>query len=127
MASTLQCEAPGCGAAKTAKTQGEALRMLELHNRNVHPPQPVQAAPGMDKRGRKINRPNMGENDSDEAWIQFKYNWGNYRKYHGITDRVMLNLELQQCCDKKLRLKLTQDPDGEVNELDEEQLLARIK
>ena len=125
---TLNCEAPGCEEKKTADTKGEALRMLELHNQHIHPPVQGQATPtAMGYKGRKIERPKVSENESDEVWVQFKYDWANYKRYNLLNDRETINLELQQCCDSKLRTKIAQDPDGAVNELDEEQLLARIK
>ena len=106
---TLNCEAPGCGVKKEAETEETAIRMMELHDRHAHPPVQGQAAnTAMGYRGQKIERPKVCENESDEIWVQFKYDWANYKRYYALNDREKINLELQQCCDSKLRTKLAQ-------------------
>ena len=125
---TLNCEAPGCGVKKEAEKEETVVAMMQLHQANVHPPVQGQAAnTAMGYKGQKIERPKVSENESDEVWVQFKHDWANYKRYYELKDKDKINLELQQCCDSKLRTKIAQDHDGGVNELDEEQLLARIK
>ena len=44
----------------------------------------------------------VGKNNGDDAWLHFKFEWANFRKFYKLTDREIINLEFQQCCNAKL-------------------------
>ena len=127
---TQKCDIAGCEDLKFEDPESQiAFKMLERHDRIKHP-QLVTGAAGnsqVDNRKLKILRPAISERESEQRWETFKYEWDNYKKYNKLTTKDEIVLELQQCCDARLRQRLCRDPKSIDPDETEVSLLNRIK
>merc|ERR1712082_578397 len=74
-----------------------------------------------------ILRPAISERESEQRWETFTNEWDNYKRYNKLTTREEIVLELQQCCDARLRQRLSSNPESVDPDETEANLLKRIK
>ena len=126
---TLKCEVNGCEALEfKSGSPIVAWNLLDLHVRGNHPQigQNRAAAVGNGQQNmpkRKIARPTINKKEDESRWEMFALEWENYKTYNGLNtrDQIVLELELKQCCDGRLRQMAALDTESE------EDLLKRMK
>ena len=100
MSFTFTCEVTGCEVSKTASSEDNALKQLELHHKQVHQ-HTATTTPTVKQKPPKVNRPKISLGMSGEEWMTFTHKWDMFKAATDIGSSE-LNAQLLQCCDEEL-------------------------
>ena len=91
----LPCPYDSCEFVTVESEVADGLRMLEMHERALHPPRNAGEHTQQQVKTEKVKRPQLVVKDgyvSEEAFGFFQHNWGEYKKLAAITTAVKQHL-----------------------------------
>ena len=119
----LPCPAGGnCAYETPALEVADALKMLEMHKEMSH----GSDASRSDHKPEKFPRPSIGMDESSERWDDFEASWNQYKDEYKLAGN-RLTRQLFACCTQELATGLSRLTCGKHFELEERDLLARMK
>ena len=120
----LKCTKDGCPYTTPGLCEDGALRMLEMHQHNMH--RVVLSTSESGPRLPKPSRPELTTGVSEEDWKYFQDRWTAYKRDLGLTGS-RITAELLECCEESLRRYLHRNLGGGLSDLAEEALLNEIR
>ena len=126
MPAILCPHAPDCEYATDAEaTVGEAIQLLEMHEKAKHRTDFTAGSSSSSKVDR-VRRPTVVGGGSSEDWNYFETRWDEYSAATKLSgsDKV---LQLLECCDEQLRRDLTRAAGGTLSAKSETDVLQAIR
>ena len=115
--------APECSYVTVDTIIGEAITLLQMHEKAKHEKQTI--ADGSVKAD-KVRRPTITGGGSSEDWQYFVTRWEEYASATKLSESDKV-LQLLECCDEQLRRDLTRAAGGTLSAKPENEVMKAMR
>ena len=114
--------APECKYVTVDTTIGEAITLLQMHEKAKHEQQTIASSV---VKADKVRRPTITGGGSSEDWQYFVTRWEEYASATKLSDSDKV-LQLLECCDEQLRRDLTRAAGGTLSAKPENEVMKAM-
>lgn len=115
--------APECKYVTVDTTIGEAITLLQMHEKAKHEQQTIASSV---VKADKVRRPTITGGGSSEDWQYFVTRWEEYASATKLSDSDKV-LQLLECCDEQLRRDLTRAAGGTLSAKPENEVMKAMR